>query len=127
MTKSIEHDLGGETIIVQISTHDNFVQCIVDEPSPIKHGQTLFNPPIDIKNQRNVVIKCLIEENQRRKLIGREISAQMIFHEVISELRKEIWPDDELAKVETYTCNPFEEQYKYMFLKPEKEEAKEQA
>jgi len=116
MEKDIEYTLGSSTVIVKVSVHDNFVNCLVDEPSPFKHSVTLGIG--DISKVNTVVIKCFMPEDERHKVRNKipNISAQNIFHKILPGFRQEMWPGAELREVETHFCNHFEEQYKYIFV-----------
>lgn len=41
MEKDVEYQLGFDTVLVKLSVHENFVNCLIDEPSPFKRSTTV--------------------------------------------------------------------------------------
>lgn len=84
MTKELEYQLNDKTIFVQVSTHNEFINCLVYSPSPFKHGKTLLNTEIEINNFEKIVIKCLITEDYHLKIMQtNSVNGQTICHETI--------------------------------------------
>lgn len=118
MTKEIEYKLGNKIVLVQVSTHSDFVDCIEDTPSPFKLGRTILSPEINIADFEKVVIKCFIEGSQRITILSNNgDSGQTICHNIVEQFVRENWSNADLKQVETINCSHFEQQYKYIITK----------
>lgn len=120
MKKIFNHALlsSNETIEVEVTTNENFIECIEDNNSPFKHGKSFMDPKIEVEKYETIVIKCIIPENQRNKLFNYQAESSMkICYEVIDQFIKENWKNNEkLLELESLNCNHFEMQFKYLIL-----------
>lgn len=117
MQKITEYQLGNRLVKVHITTHNEFVKCFEDVPSPFKHGKTILNPQIDVNQYEKVVVKCFIEEEQRLPIVQQSsISGESICHTVVEEFIAENWKNHKLLQLETINCSHFEQQYKYLVI-----------
>jgi hypothetical protein len=118
MTKEIKYQLNDKTILVQVTTHNDFVNCIEDNPSPFKNSKILLSPETNIDEFEKVVIKCFLEKSQRTIILSeRSESGEAICHQIAEQFIKENWTNKELKQIETINCSHFEQQYKYIIIK----------
>lgn len=121
MRNIIKYDLlnGSESVDVEIILLNNFDKCIEDLNFPFKHGKSFINPDIEINKYETVVIKCLIPENERTKIINYHSESSMsICYKAIDLFIEKNWTNNEqLLELESLNCNHFEVQFKYLILK----------
>ncbi len=119
MEKNIEFKIAqsGEYVTVRTSTHDEFIPCVEDMPSPFKHSKTALPSEIDPSKYKSIVIKCIIEGDEKTKVAKVPgLSGESICHEVVELFIKDNYKSNKLVQTETVLCNHYEMQYKYIIL-----------
>lgn len=123
MKKIIQYKLftSNETLELEITTHQNFVECLQKTSSPFfgNKNKVFINPELQIEQFETIVIRCFISENERLKVLNFAGENSMnITYKVVEEFIKENWTNGErLEEVENLSCNHFEHQFKYAIVK----------
>lgn len=125
MKKTIRYKLStsNETLELEITTHQDFIECLekVSSPSPFfgNRNKVFINPELQIEHYETVVIRCFISEQERLKVSNFAAENSMnITYKVVEEFIKENWTNGEnLVELENLSCNHFELQFKYAIVK----------
>lgn len=106
----------GQSITVVVTSHNDYLPCIENLLSPLRHNKTVLQPGIDHSKYKSIVIKCIIVEKQRLKIdqaLG--LTGESICHEVAAQFVIDNYKARKLLQTEALSCNQYEMQYKYIF------------
>jgi hypothetical protein len=118
MGKKIEYKIPqtGESITVAVTIHNDYLSCIENLLSPLKHNKTVLQPGIDHSKYKCVVVRCNIGERQRLKIDKVPgLTGESIFREVAAQFIKDNYKARRVLQTEALSCNQYEIQYKYIF------------
>ncbi|MDF2188694.1 hypothetical protein [Paraflavitalea sp. CAU 1676] len=107
----------GEEVTVRVTVHGEFQKCVVDMPSPFKHGKIGLHPDIDPHRYQTIVVRCSIDGEERLKVAKvTGLSGESICHEIVEQFVKEVYGEGKAIQSETVFCNHHEMQYKYLVV-----------
>lgn len=117
MENFIEIKINNELVTAKINILKGFSDCIESVKSPFGNGQTFLSPNLNIDLFEEVVIKCLIQENDREKILRSGKQPQSVCREIIESFQENNWPNKNAVLHKLLTCNPYESQYLYLIEK----------
>jgi hypothetical protein len=121
MKKTIQHKLltSNESLVLEITTHKEFIECVQLVQNPFNKSKTFINPELQIEQYNTIVLKCFIAENERHKILNLNGENSMnITYKVVDEFIQENWTNGEtLIQLESLFCSHFEHQFKYAIIK----------
>lgn len=117
MAIQVQHQVGSETVTVQVDILKAFEECKEDMKSPFKHMKQVNHPDFNPNNYENVFIKCeILPEHRIHKLLSHQVSGESVCHEVVNKFMKEKYPGKQFQQIESVFCNHFEMQYQYVVI-----------
>lgn len=101
MSIQVQHPVGAETVIVQLTILEGFEECKEDMKSPFKYMKQVNHPDFNPDQYENIFIKCEIyPEHRIKKLLNHQVSGESVCHEVVDGFMKANHPGKTVRQIE---------------------------